>query len=71
VSPSQDGPVALQRRTASGWLSVARGRVTDGRWDLTWRVPHAGPVDLRLRVPARRSAGLAAGTSRTLHLTPR
>jgi bacillolysin len=71
VSPSQDGPVALQRRTASGWVSVARGRVTEGRWDLTWRVPHAGPVDLRLRVPARRSAGLAAGTSRTLHLTPR
>jgi hypothetical protein len=71
VSPQQDGPVALQRRTASGWISVAHGRVTDGRWDLSWRVPHAGPVDLRVRVPARRAAGLAAGTSRTLHLTPR
>ena len=71
VSPQQDGPVALQRRTASGWISVAHGRVTDGHWDLSWRVPHAGPVDLRVRVPARRAAGLAAGTSRTLHLTPR
>ena len=71
VSPQQDGTVALQRRTASGWTTVARGRVTDGRWDLTWRVPHAGPVDLRVRVPAHRAAGLAPGTSRTLHLTPR
>jgi hypothetical protein len=71
VAPQQDGPVALQRWVGSGWMSVARGRVTDGRWDLSWRVPHAGPVDLRVRVPARRAAGLAVGTSRTLHLTPR
>jgi hypothetical protein len=71
VAPQQDGPVALQRRVGSGWISVARGRVTDGRWALTWQVPHAGPLDLRVRVPARRAAGLAAGTSRTLRLTPR
>jgi hypothetical protein len=36
-----------------------------------WQVPHAGPVDLRVRVAAHPGAGLAAGISPTLHLTPR
>jgi hypothetical protein len=60
--------VALQRRTASGWRTVAHGRASGGRWSLVWQVPHAGAVDLRVRVGAHPAAGLAAGSSRTLHL---
>ena len=71
VSPQLDAAVVLQRRTSSGWRTVAHGRASGGRWSLVWQVPHAGPVDLRVRVAAHPAAGLTAGSSRTLHLTPR
>jgi len=71
VAPALDAAVALQRRTASGWVTVARGRAAAGRWSLVWQVPHAGPVDVRVRVPAHPAAGLVAGRSRTLHLVSR
>jgi Zn-dependent metalloprotease len=71
VRPARDGRVALQRLTPDGWRTVARGRVADGRWTVSWRVPGPRPVDLRVRVGARPRAGLAAGTSTVLHLDPR
>ena len=71
VRPLRDGFVQLQRHTADGWRPVARGRLADGRWSLSWRVTDERPTDLRVRVAARPRAGLAAGLSRVLHLDPR
>ncbi len=74
VLPARSGRVALQRLEGDRWATVARAAVRDGRWSTTWRVPGRPgrrSFDLRVRVGARPSAGLAAGTSRVLHLTAR
>jgi hypothetical protein len=62
-----EGAVTLQRREPDGdWVRVARAPVTDSRFTLTWHLPTARETALRVRVPARPDAGLAAGTSRVL-----
>ncbi len=71
VRPVRNGSVQLQRHAADGWTTVARGRLADGRWSLSWRVAVARPTDLRVRVAARPQVGLAGGLSRVLHLDPR
>ena len=69
--PVRDGRVRLQRLASAGWVTVATGRLTGGRWTLTWRVPDRRPADLRVWVGGLPAAGLAAGTSAVLHLDPR